>query len=72
MPDHIYNLVLFCPDRKREKPTHLQLLTETKDIPSQFFIPDSFPAYDQGNLGSCTANALCAGCSGFRLLLINL
>ena len=60
-----YNLVLFNPATKRHKLHHHQLLAERKltaaaSLPSSYFIPVNFPPYDQGDIGSCTANALCA------------
>lgn len=57
-----FNLVLFQP-KKTLKLTHKQLLPESKlnvPLPSTFHIPVRFVPYDQGPIGSCTANALCA------------
>jgi len=59
---HIFNLKLFCKERKLQKPTHLQLLQSEKltlELPTSYHIPVTFTPYDQGPIGSCTANALC-------------
>ena len=64
---HVYNLKLFCPERRLDKPNHLQLLAREHLralLPPAFSIPVPFDTYDQGPIGSCTANALCAA---FRL-----
>jgi C1A family cysteine protease len=61
---HIYNVLLFQSKRERVKPTHVELLGDIikrqDTLSSQFNIPVKFPAYDQGSIGSCSANAICA------------
>jgi len=63
----VYNLPLFNPERRLPKATHLQLLSHEVTralLPATFAMTIPFPAYEQGAIGSCTANALLAA---FRL-----
>ena len=63
---HVFNVILFRPDLKAAKSTHEELLGHelARDVltalPAQFRINVPFAVYDQGPIGSCTANATCA------------
>ena len=57
-----YSAKLFTQRNRALKSSHLVLLTPQQlqtAIPSAYNIPVSFDPYDQGPIGSCTANALC-------------
>jgi len=62
MSTHIYNVKLFDYKRRLEKPTQRQLLPVQRalgDLPPLYIIPVPIQPYDQGPIGSCTANAIC-------------
>lgn len=58
-----YNLKLFCKNRALKtsyKEIFGNRLHLTAFLPTQYNIPVQFVPYDQGSIGSCTANAGCA------------
>ena len=58
----IYNLKLF-QTKHVLKLSHQDVFGTHKlslSLPASYFIPVNFPPYDQGSIGSCTANAGCA------------
>jgi len=52
---HVYGWRRSLPDRRDRKIGHLELAALPKSIDLRFEMP---PVYDQGELGSCTANAI--------------
>ncbi len=59
MPNHVYNLKGSCLDGSEIKYDHERHLAQK--LPEQVDLrPACPPVYDQGNQGSCTANAGCA------------
>jgi C1A family cysteine protease len=59
-----YNYPVFRPEFKKPKPLHFELQTGKLQaplaLPASYQIPVPFPAYDQGPIGSCVANATAA------------
>ena len=61
-PKHIYNLKLNSPYKLWRRVRMILLATPNQkvDLPPSYNIPIPFTPYDQGNIGSCTANSVCA------------
>lgn len=55
----LYDLKFPFQQQKSLRISHLQILKSTSPPPPIYFINVPFNAYDQGSIGSCTANALC-------------
>lgn len=61
-PKHIYNLKLNSPYKHWRKLRNILLASSNNpvNLPPSYYIPVMFTPYDQGNIGSCTANSVCA------------
>lgn len=63
MQSRLYNYPVFRDDLKKPKQEHFQLsgkLMAPLALPPSYFLTVPFPAYDQGPIGSCVANATAA------------
>lgn len=69
MPNHIYNVVPSPPDARNFKLTALDPKVTGVKFPSSLSLATKCsPVVDQGNLGSCTANAIASGLREYMLL----